>query len=162
MTDDRLSAMARKVIDANVYLTLATADAEGRPWASPVYFTAVGYTEIYWVSSPDARHSRNIAARPDVGIVVFDSRAAVGTAEAVYLAARAEQVTEPDLERCAGLYSGRHPAPPGSRSIGPDELRGPALFRLYRATVTEHSVLVRGRDPELGTGVDSRMRVTLP
>ena len=26
MTDDRLSAMARRVIDANVYLTLATAD----------------------------------------------------------------------------------------------------------------------------------------
>ena len=162
MTDERLSAMARRVVDANVYMTLATADAEGRPWASPVYFTPVGYTELYWVSSPDARHSRNIAARPDVGIVVFDSRAAVGTAEAVYLSARAEQVSDADVERCVALYSGRTPAPPGTRTFGPDDVRGPAPVRLYRATVTEHSVLVRGRDPELGTGVDSRRRVTLP
>ena len=32
-----LGAMAREIIDANLYMTLATADSEGRPWASPVY-----------------------------------------------------------------------------------------------------------------------------
>jgi hypothetical protein len=36
----------------------------------------------------------------------------------------------------------------------------PSLFRLYRATVSEHSVLIPGRDPELGTGVDRREQVT--
>ena len=30
----------------------------------------------------------------------------------------------------------------------------------YRATVSEHSVLIAGRDPELGTGVDRREPVT--
>ena len=39
---------------------------------------------------------------------------------------------------------------------------GPAtLFRLYRATAEEHFVLIRGRDPERGSGVDRRERVSL-
>jgi hypothetical protein len=63
-----LERIARTVIDANNYMTLATADDAGRPWASPV--------------------------------------------------------------------------------------------RLYRAKVSEHSVLVEGGDPEFGRGVDTRLVVT--
>lgn len=37
----------------------------------------------------------------------------------------------------------------------------PALFRLYRATATEHSVLNRGSDPTYGKGADSRLTITL-
>jgi hypothetical protein len=37
----------------------------------------------------------------------------------------------------------------------------PSLFRLYRATAVEHFVLVRGRDPNRGTGVDRREQVAL-
>ena len=33
-----MSAGARTIIDANLYMTLGTADETGRPWASPVYF----------------------------------------------------------------------------------------------------------------------------
>jgi hypothetical protein len=29
---------ARAVIDASLYMVLATADGTGRPWSSPVYF----------------------------------------------------------------------------------------------------------------------------
>jgi hypothetical protein len=29
---------AKEIIDANRYMTLATADAQGTPWASPVWF----------------------------------------------------------------------------------------------------------------------------
>ena len=52
---DRLSA--RAIIDANRYMTLATADAAGRPWPTPVYFAPVAYRELIWVSRPEARHS---------------------------------------------------------------------------------------------------------
>jgi hypothetical protein len=37
----------------------------------------------------------------------------------------------------------------------------PGLFRLYRATATEHSVLIRGSDPEDGKGADSRLAITI-
>ena len=40
------------IIEASRYLVLATADATGRPWSSPVYFAHIGFTELYWVSSP--------------------------------------------------------------------------------------------------------------
>lgn len=33
---DELRAIARSIVDANTFMTLATADADGRPWASPL------------------------------------------------------------------------------------------------------------------------------
>lgn len=71
-------------MDSNAYMTLATADEAGRPWASPVWYAPEGYEEVFWVSSPEARHSRNIAARPGVAVVIFDSTAPVGTGQAVF------------------------------------------------------------------------------
>jgi hypothetical protein len=32
-----LASVARGIIDLNLYMTLGTADEDGRPWASPVY-----------------------------------------------------------------------------------------------------------------------------
>ena len=37
-------------------MTIATADSDGRPWASPVYFSPAGYREFFWISEPGARH----------------------------------------------------------------------------------------------------------
>jgi hypothetical protein len=42
-----------------------------------------------------------------------------------------------------------------------DDVQGSALFRLYRATVWEHWVLIPGGDPEGGSGVDRTERVLL-
>ena len=52
------AAIARAIIDAGRYMTLATADADGLPWASPVWFAPAGYREFFWVSDPEARHTR--------------------------------------------------------------------------------------------------------
>jgi nitroimidazol reductase NimA-like FMN-containing flavoprotein (pyridoxamine 5'-phosphate oxidase superfamily) len=87
-----LAAVARAILDEQVYLTLGTADAAGRPWVSPVWYAHEAYTELFWASSPDAIHSRNVAARPEVAVVVFDSGAAVGTGQAVYIAATAGEL----------------------------------------------------------------------
>jgi nitroimidazol reductase NimA-like FMN-containing flavoprotein (pyridoxamine 5'-phosphate oxidase superfamily) len=76
-------AATREIVESNLYVTLATADAEGRPWASPVWFAHEGYRDFLWVSRPGARHSRNLAARPELALVIFDSTAAEGDAAAV-------------------------------------------------------------------------------
>ena len=73
-----LDEVARAIIDGNQYMVLGDADEGGRPWVSPVYYAPSGYSELYWVSSPEAQHSRNLAARRELSIVVFDSRAPVG------------------------------------------------------------------------------------
>ena len=68
-------------------MMLGTADEDGQPWVTPVWFAREGYDELYWVSEPRPRHSRNIAVRPQMSIVVFDSQVPVGSAAAVYMQA---------------------------------------------------------------------------
>src|SRR4051794_8897154 len=90
------AAVARAVLDGNRYLTLATADHDGRPWSSPVWFASQDDRTFWWVSRPGAAHSRNIAARPEVAGVVFDSTVVPGTARAVYLRGTAVQADDPE------------------------------------------------------------------
>ena len=84
---DDLGEMARHVIDTNRYLTIGTTEPDQRPRLSPVYFTHVDYRDFYWVSSPAAHHSMNIAAHPEIAIVIFDSTASIGQGQAVYVSA---------------------------------------------------------------------------
>ena len=100
-----LGALARGIVDSNLYMTLATADEAGLPWASPVWYAVADYREFFWVSSPEARHSRNIAVRPQVAIVIFDSRAPEATAQAVYVSAVAEELAGEGLARGIGIFS---------------------------------------------------------
>ena len=115
-------AMARTIVDNNSYMTLSTADADGLPWASPVWYATESYRQFFWVSKPGARHSRNIVVRPEVGIVIFDSTVPISTGKAVYMAARAEEVTAaPEIERrhvhllAAVARAGRPRMDPGRR-----------------------------------------------
>ena len=39
---------ARSIIDGGRYMTLATADAEGVPWATPVWYAPDGYAELLY------------------------------------------------------------------------------------------------------------------
>lgn len=64
MAEPDLAAAAREILDANRYMTLASADREGELWASPVWFAHAEYGEFLWISRPEARHSRNVVARP--------------------------------------------------------------------------------------------------
>ena len=156
MTETRAAQVSR-VIGANTYMVLATADESGTPWATPVYFRARDDREFFWVSSPEARHSANIGVRPQVGIAIFDSTVVPGTAEAVYLTATAAEVTTPDAltDGAAVFNSGL------ARSIPTEDMTGDGPFRLYRAVATEHYVLLRGGDPENARGADDRLRVDM-
>jgi hypothetical protein len=159
MTSQRLNDLARTIIDANRYMVLGTADPDGQPWVTPVWFASEDYRHFHWVSSPDARHSRNVAARPEVAIAIFDSTVPVGGAQAVYMSGSAAELTGAELER--GIESfGRLSEADVGRLWGLDDVQPPSPFRLYRAAVSEHYVLITGGDPELGTGVDRREPVT--
>ncbi|GAA1693853.1 hypothetical protein GCM10009745_44260 [Kribbella yunnanensis] len=143
---------AHRVIAANNYLTLATADGDGHPWASPVFYTPDG-DDFYWVSRPTSTHSRNLAERPEVAIVIYNSQVPLGAAEAVYLTAHAEQVGAQDLSRCAQLYSSRLPE---QTVFEPEQLQDPADFRLYRARAVEASVLLNDGGPDLRVPISLR------
>jgi hypothetical protein len=124
-------------------MTIATADVSGVPWATPVWFAHDAYAEFLWVSRPDARHSANIADRPQVGIVIFDSTVAVGHARAVYVEGVAGAVTVAHIERSIATYSRRSLAQGGpawtAQDVAPD-----APHRLYSARASAHFILTTG------------------
>ena len=141
-------------------MALGTVDEAGHPWVSPVWFASEDYRNFHWISSPDSKHSRNLAARPEVAIAIFDSSVPVGSAQAVYMKGLARELTGDELESGVEIYD-RVSRKDIGREWGVDDMQGPSLFRLYRATVSEHWVLISGRDPQRGSGVDRSERVTL-
>ena len=138
MTDETdVAAVARAIIDDSAYMVLATADEHGAPWATPVWYAPVGYGGFLWASRPEARHSRSIASRPQVGIVIFDSHAPIGTGQGVYMEATAAEVPEAELEPAVAVFSERSHAQ-GGEGWTVAEVRPPAPHRLYRATASQH------------------------
>lgn len=138
MTNDDI---AREILGAHSYVVLATTDVDGLPWASPVWFAMEDYAELFWVSHPGARHSRNIAVRPQVAMVVFDSTVLPGSGQAVYMTASAEELTDPDsIERGIAVFS-RESVRQEAGQLGVDEVTGEARLRLYRARVKEYWIL---------------------
>jgi nitroimidazol reductase NimA-like FMN-containing flavoprotein (pyridoxamine 5'-phosphate oxidase superfamily) len=134
----RWATVARAIIDDGDYMTLATADEAGRPWASPVWYATVGYDELIWLSRPEARHSRNLAVRRELGIVIYDSSASIGLGQGAYVEAVGEQVPESELGRCVDAYSRRSVAR-GGEALTVAEVSDPAPHRLYRALASGHS-----------------------
>jgi hypothetical protein len=151
-----LATIARDMVDDGSYMTLATADHAGRPWASPVWYAHAGYREFFWVSSPEARHSRNLAGRPQTGIVIFDSRAPIGTGQAVYLDATAEEATGDDVPRGIEVFSEKSRAR-GASGWSLADVQSPARLRLYRANASEAFVL-DGRDQRISVQIMDDVR----
>jgi nitroimidazol reductase NimA-like FMN-containing flavoprotein (pyridoxamine 5'-phosphate oxidase superfamily) len=138
------------LIARNRYMTIATAGADGAPWVSPVWFAPWGEDRLLWVSDPAARHSRNLAARAEVAIVVFNSTVPVGGAEALYLRCTARELHDAELEAGIAAFS-EHSVRGGAAPWSLDDVTAPAKHRLYCATVAEAW--------ELGPG-DERIPIT--
>ena len=147
-----LADVARSIIDTNMYMVLGTADETGRPWVSPVYYASAGHKEFFWVSSPEATHSRNAAMRPEVSIVVFDSQVPIGTGQGVYMAAITQEMTGAGLDRGIDIFS-RMSQAHGGRPWTQEDVLPPAPYRLYRAIASEHSVLDPDSHPNRRTQV---------
>jgi nitroimidazol reductase NimA-like FMN-containing flavoprotein (pyridoxamine 5'-phosphate oxidase superfamily) len=153
--DEFAAQTVTDLIEASRYLVLATAGADGRPWSSPVYFAHIGLAEFFWVSAPDVTHSRNIAVRPEVGMVVFDSQAPIGTGQGVYMPAVARLVEDGD-ETARGIEAfSRRSVAHGGREWTSEDVRPGAGLRLYRAVAGEYSILAKDGRP------DHRVPVTL-
>jgi Pyridoxamine 5'-phosphate oxidase len=134
------TALGRRIVDANLYMVLGTADEDGRPWVSPVYFAHADFREFYWVSRPERVHSRNLVDRAEVGIVIFDSQVPISTGQAVYMSASAGELTGTEREVPIELFSRRsleHGGVPWTLA----DVEPPAHLRLYRAVASEQYVL---------------------
>jgi len=134
------AATARKIIDRGRFMVLATADSSGQPWPSPVYYAYRDYREFFWVSDPDAAHSRNLRVRREVGIVIFDSRAKLGEGQGVYILGVAQELPAHDVGQGIATFSERS-VEHGGVEWTVEDVREPSKHRLYRATAEAVYVL---------------------
>jgi nitroimidazol reductase NimA-like FMN-containing flavoprotein (pyridoxamine 5'-phosphate oxidase superfamily) len=151
--DDSLRETAARLLAKNRYVVLATADEAGAPWASPVWFAHRGVTTIVWVSSPDARHSRALAADPRIAVTVFDSSVVPGHGTAFYGRGTARMSADADLVDHLETFNAeadRQGLPPWDA----DRVTAPARHRLYVATLEEVSLLLDDGGPDERVPVD--------
>ncbi|KRE31385.1 pyridoxamine 5'-phosphate oxidase family protein [Agromyces sp. Soil535] len=145
-----VAGAAGAILAGNRYLVLSTSDRDGRPWATPVWFAVEGADRFLWLSRPGSAHSRNIAARPEVAVVVFDSSVPPGQTAAFFASCLAEEVPPDVVEGAVAAYSDASVAD-GLEPWTAEMISAPSEFRLYRARVVEASVLMPGRERDFRT-----------
>ena len=149
------SAHARTVLDETSYVVLATADADGTPWATPVWFAHDHLAHLYWLSWPGSRHSRFIEQRPEIALTVFDSTVVPNQGTGFYATARAGQC--PDAQLDAGLsILNRRSRAQGLGELTRERITGESRLRLYVAKIVEAWVL------DQDAAVDQRAPVPAP
>ncbi|MEJ1922531.1 pyridoxamine 5'-phosphate oxidase family protein [Microbacterium sp. KHB019] len=138
--DDDLFDHARGIVDSIRYVTLATVDAEGNPWSTPVYFAADdGLEAFYWMSAQTSQHSQNIEAHPAVSLAVFDSTVPPYFGRCVYASGLAETLTGDELRLALDVYPG--PQERGGSAVAEEDVTGASAWRLYRVRASALWVL---------------------
>lgn len=151
---------AKELIGKNLYAVIATAEKDGKPWVSPVFFAHDDAYRMYWVSNREARHSCLIRENPNVAIVIFDSSVPEGDprADALYLKAIAEELSLPiDIEKGIEVYNAKA-TKDEFRIADATKVIGDNLWRIYRATFTEVTKLGKS---ELVNGQHIDMRIPI-
>jgi hypothetical protein len=82
-----------------------------------------------------------------VGIVVFDSQAAIGTGQGVYMSATAKLLESAEAGPGIETFSRRSVAH-GGEELTSEDVRPGARFRLYRATADSYWILANDGTPD--------------
>ncbi len=160
MGTDGAARKARRLIEDTPYLTLATADASGQPWSSPVYFAYDEAFTLYWVSFSETVHSANIRIRPQVGISIL-GQPPDHEGDGVYFDALAAELHEvAEVERAIQVRRTR----PQDRKFAvtsPGDVLGDAAWRMYQAVPVAVYLYRDAAEIIHGQHVDVRVKVTL-
>ena len=157
---DDASRTARQLIEATYHMTLATADASGKPWGAPVFFAHDEAFTLYWVSYVEAVHSRNIRVRPEVGITILgEPPDHIG--DGVYFDAVAAELN--DVGEIERAIEARRARPQEERFMvnSPADVLGDAAWRMYRAVPLAIYKRADIDDAINGKYVTARIKVTL-
>ena len=126
-----------------------------------MYFTPAGERTFHWLSATDARHSRHLAERPHVSIVVFDSTVPPYHGSAVYAVGEARVLSGSDLDRALTTYP--RPGGVGVTRFALEDVTPPAPHRLNEARATDVWVLCPRQPRQArslhGLATDHRTRV---
>ena len=135
---------AKKIIADNIYMTIATAPPDGKPWISPVFFAYDDAYNLYWVSDRNSRHSNLVRENNKVAIVIFDSSAPEGEGDGVYFEAHAAELNNTQEIKKAMLILGARVTKEEFRVKKIDEVVERGAWRIYKAVPQKISKLKEG------------------
>jgi len=142
----KLNQKAKDIIAQNIYLTLSTMG--DKPWAAPLFYCTDQEYNFYFISQPDALHSKHIIDNPHVAFAIFDSHAPEGSGNGVQ-ASGTVTLLETETEIIEGLKY-YHTT---FIDCTPKDFVGDKPYRLFKLTPDEFYIL----DPN--ADVDKRVRV---
>jgi uncharacterized protein YhbP (UPF0306 family) len=117
-------------------MTLATVDGAGAPQAAALFYAADDALDLFFLSSPNSRHSRNLALRPRVAASIQADNQAWQAIQGLQIEGAARMVEGvADTAHAVRIYAGRFEFLRGlldGVDGGPAALRGPlASSRFY-------------------------------
>jgi pyridoxamine 5'-phosphate oxidase-like protein len=71
MNHTDLQARVREALESTDIMALSTIDDDGGPWTSPVQYQSDSQLNLYFASTPDARHVRNIQRDARVAVAIY-------------------------------------------------------------------------------------------
>ena len=148
----------RRLLDESHFMSLATASKNAVPWGSPIFFGVDEDLVFYWLSSPEAQHSKNIHANPLAFITIYDSTRRDWDGFGVYFSTRAEKIDETDLDALAKAHETCFKKA-GRSLVDPSVYTGDYPRKYYRATVEE--AWINDIEQVNGVDVDIRKRINL-
>ena len=150
---------AKKIIEENLYITIATATKDGKPWISPVFFRYDKTYNLFWVSNKNALHSKLIRENPQVAIVIFDSSVPEGQGNGVYFEANSHELENESEIKHAMKILDKRVTKDEFRVKGIGQVTTESVWRIYRAV--PEKVWVSGSELINGHPVDTRVEVDL-
>jgi uncharacterized protein YhbP (UPF0306 family) len=116
--------MAGSLLDASTLCAIATVRPRGGAYVNTAYFASSPEFDLFWLSDPDAEHSRNLRANPAAAIAIYDSTQSWGEPDrGLQLFGSARQIGGPIALDAERSYAARFPA------YTPGELSGYRIFR---------------------------------
>ncbi len=71
MTQSEIVTAVREVLATESTLTLSTVDAHGAVSSAPLFYVFDQNLQLFWLSSADSRHSRNLAVHSRAAVAVY-------------------------------------------------------------------------------------------
>jgi uncharacterized protein YhbP (UPF0306 family) len=139
MSDGGLAGRTRRLLDEAKYLTVATVSEDGLPWSATLQYAWLSRPpRLLFGSATRSRHSRHIAARPQVSGSLYvagdDAGAALTSVDGAQFSGRCHELPAEDVRRFhASFYDAVLPDPRARAAwtLPHAALLPPAEHRLY-------------------------------
>lgn len=106
---DELRRCIADYLAQHTTLTLATVGPDGLPQAAPLFYASDAQMNLIFLSSPESRHSRNLAHNPAAAAAIYDEVWEWRAIRGVQLEGRVERLEGEERQAALALYRAKYP-----------------------------------------------------